>query len=142
MGFRADGAETVVVDGQQVSSTALREAVREGNLDWAARLLGRDYTVLGTVVEGDKLGRQLGFPTANLAVHNEQLPPSGVYLVAVDFRGAVLHGVGNLGIRPSITNANPERRLEIHLLDFKSEEFYGEELEVHFRQIPAPGTEV
>jgi len=138
LGFRVDGAETVTVEGQCVSSTAIREAIQEGNLVWASKLLGRDYTVLGTVVEGQKLGRQIGVPTANLSVYNEQLPPSGVYVMSVNFRGRTVQGIGNLGHRPTVASADVQRRLEIHLLDFKPEEFYGEELEASFRHFLRP----
>ncbi len=133
-GFEVDGAETVTIDGEVVSSTAIRQAIQDGNLDLAAQYLGRPYTVLGTVVEGQKLGRTLGFPTANLVVHNEQLPPNGVYVVSVDFGGRTFGGVGNLGSRPTVEGQSGETRLEIHLFEYKGEEFYGEELEVCFLQ--------
>jgi len=68
----------VQVDGVPISSTLIRHAVRDGDLVRAARLLGRPYSILGTVVPGRQLGRTLGFPTANLSAHNEQFPPDGV----------------------------------------------------------------
>jgi len=137
-GFQVDGMKTVMVGGEPVSSTAIRQAVQEGELKHAAKLLGRDYTVLGTVVEGNKLGRTLGFPTANLMVYNEQLPPSGVYVLKVKFRGQTYGGVGNLGLRPTVENEEGERRLEVHIFDLESDEFYGEELEACFLEFLRP----
>jgi riboflavin kinase/FMN adenylyltransferase len=132
-GFGVYGVPEVQVDGEIVSSTRIREAVRAGNFEHARRLLGRDYTVLGDVVKGRQLGRQIGFPTANIAVENEELPPSGVYVVTVHcarFPAHGLKGVANLGVRPTV-EANAERSLEVHLLDADCE-LYGESLEVAF----------
>jgi riboflavin kinase/FMN adenylyltransferase len=130
LGFRTVQVEPVSVDGVLVSSTRIRGLVEEGELDCAERLLGRRYAILGTVVHGSRLGRGLGFPTANLAAHNEQFPPNGVYAVRV-VRGAdVLAGVANVGIRPT-TDDGHERRVEVHLLDFAGD-LYGEDIEVAF----------
>ncbi|MBT8045042.1 MAG: riboflavin biosynthesis protein RibF, partial [Verrucomicrobiae bacterium] len=79
VGIQATGA--VMIDGERVSSTRIRQAIRDGNMDAARAMLGREYTVLGTVVQGRQLGRTIGFPTANLRVHNEQLPTDGVWAV-------------------------------------------------------------
>ncbi|MBK1830972.1 bifunctional riboflavin kinase/FAD synthetase [Verrucomicrobiaceae bacterium R5-34] len=122
----------VMLDGERVSSTRIRQALRDGNLSAAAAMLGREYTVLGTVVEGRKLGRQLGFPTANLRAHNEQLPSDGVWAVDVTLEsGAVHRGAGNLGVRPTVEHGEARRMLEIHLLDF-SGDLYGQDVEVRF----------
>jgi riboflavin kinase/FMN adenylyltransferase len=132
-GFGVYGVPEVQIDGDVVSSTRIREAVRVGDFDRARRLLGRDYTVLGTVVKGRQLGRQIGFPTANIAVENEELPPSGVYAVKVHgsrFPVQGLQGVANLGVRPTVEAAG-ERALEVHLLDAECD-LYGESLEVAF----------
>jgi len=130
-GFDEVGIPAVQRDGMVVSSTAIRQAVAAGDLEMAARLLGRPYTVLGTVVEGQQLGRQLGFPTANLSVHSEQLPPDGVYAVVVEWEGRQEKGVLNIGLRPTV-GAGLSRTIEVHLLDF-SGELYGMDLEVTFR---------
>lgn len=130
-GFRVTGVPTLLVDGMRVSSTRIREAVGAGDFDVARRLLGREYTVVGTVVPGRRLGRVLGFPTANLTVHSEQLPPTGVYAVGIDLLGRRFGGVGNLGYRPSVEDGALKRRLEVHLFGLE-EEIYGEELEVTF----------
>ncbi len=132
LGFDEVGVPAVQIDGEIVSSTAIRAAVEAGDFTRAARFLGRDYSILGAVVRGDQLGRSLGFPTANLAAHNEQFPPNGVYAVTAQLSGQLLKGVVNLGIRPTIGSATGEQVLEVHLLDF-DREIYGEDIEVTFR---------
>ena len=131
MGFDEVGVHAVHVDGELVSSTAIRAAVEIGDLARVARLLGRDYSILGTVARGDQIGRSLGFPTANLSAHNEQFPPNGVYAVTAFWRDRPLKGVVNLGVRPTIGTATGERLLELHLFDF-DQEIYGEDVEVTF----------
>lgn len=81
--------------------------------------------------KGAQLGRTLGFPTANLSAHSEQFPPNGVYAAEARLDGAVLHGVVNLGYRPTVEQAKPERLLELHLFDL-DREIYGEDVEVRF----------
>ena len=132
-GFKAIGIEEFNQNDEPVSSTRVRQAVALGDFARAQALLGRPYTVLGKVVEGRKLGRTLGFPTANLRVFNEQLPPSGVYAVkARRLAGSTqLAGVANLGVRPTLAEINPSQTLEVHLIDFH-EECYGESFEVRF----------
>jgi riboflavin kinase/FMN adenylyltransferase len=115
----------------------IRGAVASGDLARAARLLGREFTILGTVVEGDRVGRKLGFPTANLSAHNEQYPPNGVYAVEARRHAQMLPGVANIGVRPTVKNAGGERLLEVHLFDFH-EEIYGEDLEITFRKFLRP----
>ncbi len=128
--IKAIGA--VMLDGERVSSTRIRQALRDGNLDSAAAMLGREYKVLGTVVEGRKLGRELGFPTANLRVHNEQLPPDGVWAVDVTLDdGSVFRGAGNLGVRPTVEGEEGRKLLEVHLLDYQGD-LYGRDMVVHF----------
>ncbi|MCB1092049.1 MAG: bifunctional riboflavin kinase/FAD synthetase [Verrucomicrobiae bacterium] len=131
LGFAVTGVPTVRVDGAVASSTRIREAVAGGDFAVAERLLGRPYTVLGTVVEGRKLGRTIGFPTANLRVHNEQLPPTGVYAVKVRHEAHEWGGVGNLGYRPTVEKDDLRRALEVHLFDFEGD-LYGKDLEVRF----------
>jgi riboflavin kinase/FMN adenylyltransferase len=132
LGFQEVGVPAVEIDGQIVSSTLIRGSIEAGDFAGAARLLGRDYTILGTVVEGDRLGRTLGFPTANLSAHNEQFPPNGVYAVEASLVGRTLAGVANIGVRPTIRNASGERIFEVHLFDFQ-QEIYGLDLEIRFR---------
>lgn len=129
-GFATVAVPPVLVDGERASSTLVRQHLAAGNLDACARLLGRPFSVLGTVERGKQLGRTLGFPTANLGVANEQLPPTGVYAVRVGFRDQCLPGVANLGYRPTTGGGNA-LALEVHLLDFH-DSIYGAELEVSF----------
>ena len=130
-GFDVIGITPVTVKGAVVSSTAIRGAVEEGNFAKAAEMLGRDYTILGTVKKGAQLGRKLGFPTANLSAHSEQFPPNGVYAAEARLEGQVVRGVANLGTRPTIASAKPERLLELHLFGLERE-IYGEDIEVKF----------
>ena len=134
LGFQEVGVPAVAIDGRIVSSTLVRHAVESGDLADAARLLGRDYTILGQVVEGDRIGRKLGFPTANLGSHTEQLPPNGVYAAEVELHGARLQAVVNIGVRPTIAQASGQRILEVHLLDFDAD-IYGAQLDVTFRGV-------
>ena len=137
--FAVTGVPLVSVDGMTASSTRIREAVAGGDFTIADRLLGRPYTVLGTVIEGRRLGRTIGFPTANLTVHSEQLPPTGVYAVRVTIGGssAPQDGVANLGYRPSVEGETARRLLEVHLLDWTGD-LYGKDLEVRFVKFLRP----
>jgi riboflavin kinase/FMN adenylyltransferase len=129
--FDVVGIPPVKVSGMAVSSTAIRQAVEKGDLATAAAMLGREYTILGTVKTGEKLGKKLGYPTANLSAHSEQFPPNGVYLAEAWIQGVLYHGVINLGYRPTVSSGTIDRVLEIHLLDFNGE-IYGEDVEVRF----------
>lgn len=137
LGFAEVGVPAVEVDGEIVSSTLIRQAVEAGDLRRAARLLGREYTILGTVVKGQQLGRTLGFPTANLAAHNEQFPPDGVYAIEAQVRGKLRRGVANIGFRPTLAQPSGERLVEVHLFDF-AESIYGDDVEVAFRRFLRP----
>jgi riboflavin kinase / FMN adenylyltransferase len=130
--FEVVGIPAVALgNGEIVSSTAIRHAVEAGDLAKAAEMLGREYTILGTVVRGDNLGKQIGFPTANLSAHSEQFPPNGVYLAEARINGALHNGVVNLGTRPTVSAGKSERILEIYLFDF-DRDIYGEDIEVRF----------
>ena len=131
LGFDAVGISAVVVDDRAVSSTVIRAAVEDGALDVAARLLGRDFSVFGTVIEGRRLGRTLGFPTANVRPESEQLPPNGVYAVRVALDGRLHDGIANVGVRPTVSVECAQRLVEVHLFDFTGE-LYGRDLEVFF----------
>lgn len=131
-GVEVRSASSVRLDGDVISSTRIRQAIRDGNLRTVATMLGREYSILGTVVKGRQLGRTLGFATANLRVYNEQLPPDGVWVVEVTLAdGSTFRGAGNLGLRPTVEGETGERLLEVHLLDFDGD-LYGVDLEVHF----------
>ena len=129
--FTVHGMAAVSLDGVPVSSTRIREAIRAGELDLASQMLGRAYSIAGPIVEGDQLGRRLGFPTANLDATGLALPPQGVYAIHAIARGQHHRGVLNIGTRPTVGDANPSLRVEAHLLDFQGE-LYGEELEIIF----------
>jgi riboflavin kinase / FMN adenylyltransferase len=135
-GFETVEIEPVEIDGELVSSTRIRKAVEEGDFDTARRLLGRDYTILGTVRAGAGLGHGIGFPTANLAAHNERFPPNGVYAVRVSMDSRWLDGVANVGVRPTVGGA-AERVLEVYIFDY-SGDCYGKDLEVKFERFLRP----
>lgn len=111
---------------ERVSSTRVRSALAVGELQQAAALLGRPYSVSGKVVHGAKLGRQLGFPTANVHMRHERPALTGVYAVKLDG----LNGVANLGVRPTIAGL-PKLLLEVHVIDFNGD-LYGKHVHVQF----------
>jgi riboflavin kinase / FMN adenylyltransferase len=121
----------VSLDGRAVSSTRIRKAIVAGDLDAASQMLGRAYSMAGTITRGDGLGRQLGFPTANLDTTGLALPPRGVYAVHAEVNGKAYRAVLNIGYRPTLRNQNPQLRVEAHLIDFEGD-LYGQELEVAF----------
>lgn len=131
--FMVCAPDLLHIKGDIASSTRIRAAVEAGDLRYAASLLGRPYTVLGTVIEGRKLGRTIGFPTANLTVHSEQLPPTGVYAIRGRLRDQMIEGVANLGFRPTVEGSEAKKLLEVHLFDF-DREIYGQDLEIEFVQ--------
>ena len=112
-------------DGEMISSSSVRAYVLHGRLDRAAAMLGRPFSLLGTVEHGDHRGRSLGFPTANLNLHNEVLPPDGVYAARVGQHPAVV----SVGLRPTFTHPTPHRLIEVHILDFTGD-LYGKDIEV------------
>lgn len=128
-----------IVDG--CSSSKARKAVAAGDMEKAAWILGHPYTITGTVTEGDRIGRTLGFPTANIqadGIDRLQLPPHGVYLTKAtldDDRS--FHAVTNIGMRPSIKDAAPELRIETHLLDF-DEDIYGRRISIELLRFMRP----
>ncbi|MDN5881899.1 MAG: bifunctional riboflavin kinase/FAD synthetase, partial [Nitrosospira sp.] len=134
-GFDVEEMPGYTVNGLRVSSTAVREALASGDLGLVKRLLGRSYSISGRVVNGDKLGKKIGFPTANIQLKHNRPPLSGIF--AVEVQGAVelsslraMRGVASLGVRPTIhEHGNPV--LEAHLFDF-DQEIYGRHLRVHF----------
>ena len=135
-GFHLEAVPPVMWDGDRISSTRIRQAIRDGNLEAARQMLGRPYSVSGTVVEGKKLGRTIGFPTANVATGDAQLPPDGVWVVETLLAdGSKLGGVANLGMRPTVNGS--ARSLEVHVFDF-SGDLYGQEFELQFENYLRP----
>jgi riboflavin kinase/FMN adenylyltransferase len=135
--FDVVGIPPVKINGAVVSSTAIRQAVEKGDLTKAAEMLGREYTILGTVTHGDNLGKKIGFPTANLSAHSEQFPPNGVYAAEAKIDDELRRGVINLGVRPTVSEGKSERVLEIHLFDF-NRDIYGFDVEVRFLKFLRP----
>lgn len=119
----------LTLGGEPVKSSRIRALLQEGRVEEARHLLGRPYGAYGVVVEGDKLGRKLGFPTANLAVHPQKILPPGVFAVEAQGSFGRYKGVANVGTRPTVNGM--ERRLEVHLLGFAGE-LYGEEMRLSF----------
>jgi riboflavin kinase / FMN adenylyltransferase len=130
-GFRAEKIDPVRYKEFVVSSTRVRRLVSEGRMDEAGGLLGHPYYLDGTVVEGRRKGRELGFPTANLRTENELVPPDGVYATTLSVEGVVHAGVTNIGVRP--TFGESERTIETHILKFAGD-LYGRHVRVGFVQ--------
>ena len=129
-GFKAEICPAVTVNKKIVSSTKIRALIAEGNLFAANELLGRNFTYVSEVVHGDKRGRKLGFPTANLEIaDNRAMLPNGVYIVTVKIHEKIFAGVANIGDNPTFKVA--KRRLEIFIDDFDAD-IYGEEISVSF----------
>jgi riboflavin kinase/FMN adenylyltransferase len=130
LGYRLWVIPPLSIGGEIVSSTRVRETITGGNMEMCGRLLGRKYSLKGTVVKGEGKGKSLGFPTANLRVEKRKLfPKDGVYAVMVDVEGRSLSGVMNIGFRP--TFGGDFRTAEVHIIDF-SGNLYGSEIEVEF----------
>ncbi len=131
-GFTVTVVEPQQFDGQIMSSSRIRQMIADGDLDSAARFLGRYPSVRGRVVKGDQRGRQLGFPTANLAIADRRLiPADGIYAVRVKLGDAWHGGAANIGIRPTFDHGH--RLVEVYVLDFDGD-LYDQVIEVQFIQ--------
>jgi riboflavin kinase/FMN adenylyltransferase len=149
LGFSAESLPTFLIDGERVSSTRVRKALMAGDHELAQRLLGRPYSMQGRVRHGDKLGRQLGFPTANIYLHRKMAAVSGIYAVLMHgIAEQPLPGAANVGTRPTVDGSSNTPQgsrdgsqggsrdgsralLEVHLLDF-NQEIYGRYVQVEF----------
>ena len=130
LGFTVEEVPPFEIDGIRVSSSLVRAALEAGDLTRATRLLGRPYRISGRVQRGERLGRKLGFPTANMALHRKVIPLWGIFAVRVDGPGFKSHpAVASLGTRPTIDGTVP--LLEVHLFDFDGD-LYGRNLDVDF----------
>jgi riboflavin kinase/FMN adenylyltransferase len=130
-GFDTLSTETLALDGGRVSSTRVREALADGDLELAAELLGRPYVITGRVVQGRQLGRTLGAPTANVELNRLKAPLSGVFTVRVNGGGLFeAPGVANVGTRPTV-NDGSRANLEVHLLEGEPQ-LYGRRIDVQF----------
>jgi riboflavin kinase/FMN adenylyltransferase len=129
-GFLVVNMHTVTIDGERVSSTRIRSALADGDLATAEKLLGRPYRMCGRVAHGDKFGRTLGFPTANIHLHRQATPIKGIFAVEVfGLKTEPLAGAADIGTRPTV--GGTRTLLEVFLLDF-DEEIYGEYVHVNF----------
>jgi riboflavin kinase/FMN adenylyltransferase len=128
-GFEVHGVPTIEVDGRPVSSSAIRAALNEGDVEIARRMLGRPFELTGEVVRGDGRGRALGCPTANVETKNEIVPARGVYLTETIALASRLPSITNVGNRP--TFGGDALTVETHLLDF-DDDLYDEQVDVHF----------
>ena len=128
--FSVTQVPSVIADGERVSSTAIRQALWDGDLGHARRLLGRNYSMSGTVIRGDRLGRALGFPTANVNLRRRQSPVMGIFAARVRGLGPrTLDAVASVGIRPTFGGTKP--LLEVHIFDF-DRDIYGAYIHVDF----------
>ncbi len=132
LGFTVESSRSFELAGLRISSTLIRDALGEGQLQLAHDMLGRDYSVCGRVAHGDKRGRQLGFPTANVEMHRKNIPLRGVFAVTLTgLNQQIYQGVANLGTRPTVDGIS-RAVLETHLFDF-SDNIYGRYVEIHFK---------
>ena len=129
-GFTVDETETLMEDGERVSSTRIRHCIEQGNFEKAAELLGRPYSLSGRVAHGQKLGRQLGYPTINIKMGDKTLIVKGIFAVRVKgIDNRELEGVASIGTRPTV--AGVDTILEVYILDF-DRDVYGYSVEVEF----------
>ena len=137
-GLRACVQDMAELQGERICSSRIRELLQEGNLPLAQEMLGHAFSIHGTVEPGQKLARKLGFPTANMQIHPAAvLPPFGVYEVAASVEGTVVRGIANLGLRPTIDEAQKVLRLETHLLGWQGD-LYGRPLQVELLRFLRP----
>ncbi|MDT8370803.1 MAG: bifunctional riboflavin kinase/FAD synthetase [Gammaproteobacteria bacterium] len=129
-GFQVVNMHTFAIEQKRVSSTRIRKALEAGDLIMAEKLLGRPFRMSGRVAHGDKRGRTMGFPTANIHLQRHKVPLNGVYAVQLfGIEGEPIQGVANIGVRPTV--GAEKALLEVHLFDF-NREIYGEHVQVHF----------
>lgn len=128
-GIEVEVVQPLIVDHTVVSSSKIRQLIREGEVERASKLLGRDYLVIGRVIKGTHRGHELGFPTANLEMTEELYPKLGVYAVNVQWHQQFFNGLANIGFNPTFDTK--ALTLEIHILNF-NHEIYGDEIQVSF----------
>lgn len=131
LGFSVEEVPPVLINGMPVSSSEIRKILLEGNLKLAGTMLGYHYTIKGNVLKGNKIGRNIGYPTANLKPEsvNKLIPAQGVYASLVKVRGSVYKGMTNIGFRPTVDAEN--MTIEVNIFDFDSD-IYGETIELSF----------
>jgi riboflavin kinase/FMN adenylyltransferase len=135
--FEVEVVEPLKVGQTVVSSSKIRDLIQRGEVEGASKLLGRDYPMIGKVVEGAKRGQTLGFPTANLELSDELYPKAGVYAVEAEWRQQRFNGLANVGLNPTfLPEQNGKRKpvtLEVYILDF-DRKIYGEEIQVNLKR--------
>ena len=131
LNFAVHGIAAVSLDGETVSSTRIRDALRAGEFDRVSQMLGREYALCGAVMRGDQIGRKLGFPTANLFIADLLVPPRGVYAAHAYVDGKRHRAAVNIGMRPTLQQPRPQLHVEAHLLDFDGD-LYDREMELMF----------
>lgn len=128
-GFNVREVDQVSLNGEVISSSKIRDLLKNGDVEHAARLLGRHYAMTGVVVKGDGRGKNIGFPTANLAPKHLIIPSNGVYAVRLSARDRYYDGIANIGLRPTFNKK--DLTVEVHIFEF-NEDLYGEEITVCF----------
>lgn len=133
-GFEVEEIPRQIVDHIGVSSTKIRKALEEGQIETASHLLGKPYSLTGRVVLGDKLGRLLGFPTANIEIDTKYklIPADGIYAVTIQYEHQVYNGMMYIGNRPTVNGS--KQNLEVNIFEF-GKEIYGESLTIHFHKL-------
>ena len=136
-GFQVEIIEKICHEGREISSSYVREEVEKGNMELVAALIGKTYSVTGTVEHGNRIGRTLGFPTTNLLPEEEKLlPPRGVYFSKIYVDESVYHGVTNIGYKPTVSD-EPRMGVETFIFDFEKD-VYGKEITVSLEHFKRP----
>lgn len=132
-GFELAEVPALMIEDTAISSTKIRKSLMEGNVRLANNLLGYDYSISGKVVYGNRIGRTIGFPTANIELEDEYklISAVGVYACKVDYQGEIFKGMGNIGYRPTIDRG--DLTIEVNIFDF-DEEIYGERIIIYFKE--------
>lgn len=137
-GFQIEIIEKVCNDGREISSSYVREELEKGNMELAAMLIGKTYSVSGIVEHGNRIGRTLGFPTVNLLPEEEKLlPPCGVYFSKVYVDNEVYNGMTNIGYKPTVVSDEPRLGVETYIYDFEKD-VYGKEITVSLEHFKRP----
>jgi riboflavin kinase / FMN adenylyltransferase len=129
--FTIEKINSVLLDGRRVSSSGVRDLLSEGDFISAEKFLGRPFSISGKVAHGEKLGRTIGFPTANISIHRKLSPVLGVYSVLIQLNSKTYNGVCNVGKRPTLGGS--KTLLEVFIFDF-NKEIYGEYVTIIFKQ--------
>lgn len=141
LGFNVNIAPTILFEGHRISSSTIRELLKKGDLEGVKLLLGRHFSMMGRVVHGKGMGRKLGFPTANLDLPGQLLPPFGVYsawVTILDKGLEKLPAIVNAGLRPTFDNDPAGEVVEVHLIDYDGSSLYGETLELSITSFLRP----